>query len=215
MKSTHMTLEPTGRIVLLIVAAHAAVLGGWWWVQHTSDGTPRDQRKGLRWFSPQDMATPAAQAVSPEFAARQQPAPAQPEESPKSAPAAAPEPAAAVSAPQFNVTLSPKPAENSAGGSGQPAQMTEVDEAIVDAFKRSWIPPSAVAADGKTMDAQMDVAIARDGRVANYMLVKPSGSSQIDMSALRACGLVKRIVTPLPSQFSGDSYEVQIHFHAE
>ena len=184
-------------------------------MQHTPVATRVDQERGLHWFSPKDMATPAAQPVSPDSVAQQQQSPTPPAEAPKSAAAAPPEPAAVLSAPKFNVTVSPRTAETSAGGNGQSALMTEVDEAIVDAFKQNWIPPSAVAADGKAMDAQMDVVITRDGRVTNYMLVKPSGSSQIDMSALRACGLVKRIATPLPSQFSGDSYEVQIHFHAE
>jgi outer membrane biosynthesis protein TonB len=210
-----MTLEPTARIVLLITAAHAAVLGGWWWMQHAPVATRADQQPGLHWFSPKDMATPAAQPVSPEFLARQQPDPAPPVEAPKSAPAAAPEPPAVVSATKFNVTVSPKTVATSADGNGQSGQMTEVNEAIVDAFKQNWVPPSAIVTEGKAFDAQMDVAITRDGRVTNHMLVKPSGSSQIDMSALRACSLVKRIATPLPAQFSGDSYEVQIHFHAE
>ena len=160
------------------------------------------------------MATPAAQPVGPEFVA-QQPPPAPPVEATKNAPAAAPEPAVVVSASKFDITLSPKTAETSAGGNEQSALMKEVNDAIVDAFKQNWIPPAAAVAEGKAIDAQMNVVITRDGRVTNYMLEKPSGSSQIDMSALRACGLVKRIATPLPSQFSGDSYEVQIHFHAE
>lgn len=91
--------------------------------------------------------------------------------------------------------------------------MKQVNDAIIDAFRQSWAQPGGLTGEGQLV-VQMDVVIARDGRVMSYLLGKPSGQSQVDMSVLRAAGLIKRIAIPLPAEFSGDSYEVQMHFRA-
>ena len=120
-----------------------------------------------------------------------------------------------VGTPKFDVTVSRKVPAAGVDLNAESAEMKEVDEAIVLAFKQNWAQPSTLDTNKLPINAEIDVAISRDGRVMSYMLAKPSGYSQMDMSALRTCGLVKRIATPLPSQFSGDSYEVQIHFRVE
>lgn len=93
--------------------------------------------------------------------------------------------------------------------------MDGVDQAIIDAFRQNWTLPSDLQLNGGEITMQMDVTIARDGRVLDYRLVRHSKNTKLDMLALQAASLIKKIAVSLPPDFSGDSYEVQMHFHLE
>lgn len=115
---------------------------------------------------------------------------------------------------KFEVTLTHKPVVLTPSSSAPIADMAAVDQAVLDALVQNWVPPSGPGTGSLARESMMEVVIARDGRVETYALVQPSGHSQADMSVLRAAGLVKRIATPLPAEFSGDRHEVQLHFRA-
>lgn len=116
---------------------------------------------------------------------------------------------------KFELTLSHEPETPMSPSSAARVDMSAVDAAVIDAFRTYWVHPTAMNSAGTPREVRMDVRIARDGTVLTSLLARASGQSQMDMSALRAAGLVKKIAVPLPAQFSGDSYEVQIHFQAE
>ncbi len=85
----------------------------------------------------------------------------------------------------------------------------------MDAFRQNWTVASDIRLSGDQSTVHMEVSIARDGRIIDYRLVKPSKNTQLDMSALQAASLIKRLPISLPPEFSGDTYQVQMHFHAE
>ena len=93
--------------------------------------------------------------------------------------------------------------------------MSEIDTAIVAAFRHHWILPSKWEEDIRNRNVVMDVSILRDGEVKGALLVKSSGTAEIDVSALRAAERIKNIGVRLPTEFLGDRYEVRMHFHAE
>jgi TonB family protein len=54
--------------------------------------------------------------------------------------------------------------------------------------------------------------IQRDGRISNYEVETPSGSSVLDMTALRAVALTKTTLPPLPAQFPNPTLTVHLNF---
>lgn len=97
------------------------------------------------------------------------------------------------------------------GGGG--ATMAAVSKALTEAVDRNWAIPAALPEEARSKPAVLDWVITREGDVKTYFLEQPSGNPQIDMSILRAAGLVKRIPMPVTPEFSGDNCEVRMQFH--
>lgn len=242
------SLEPLGAVTFLILLAHAAMIAVlWWWLQNARPANlAADDIRSLRWFPPDDLATPKAQAVSPDVPAATDNSPASPAVPPVNPPADRPAPREPTRAadnspamrpyeppgrhPRIEIVLS-RPRSSGAGvgqqGGGpaglqavalsgtEAADLDAVDQAIMDAFRQNWTVASDIKLTGDQSTVHMDVSIARDGRIIDYRLVKPSRNTKLDMSALQAASLIKKIPISLPPEFSGDTYQVQMHFHAE
>lgn len=93
------------------------------------------------------------------------------------------------------------------------ATMAAVSKALTEAVDRNWAIPAALPEEARKKPAVLDWVITRDGDVKTYFLEEPSGNPQIDMSILRAAGLVKHIPMPVTPEFSGDNCEVRMQFH--
>lgn len=118
------------------------------------------------------------------------------------------------------VKSTPDPESSSSSGSAPAGDasgidMSEIDAAIVAAFRNHWVLPSKLGEDHRNLNVVMDVSIERDGQVNGALLVKSSGTAEIDVSALKAAERIKNIGVRLPPEFLGDRYEVRMHFHAE
>ena len=100
-------------------------------------------------------------------------------------------------------------------GDASGIDMSEIDDAIVAAFRHHWVLPTKLGEDHRNLNVVMDVSILRDGQVSGALLVKSSGTAEIDVSALKAAERIKNIGVRLPPEFLGDRYEVRMHFHAE
>jgi TonB family protein len=122
---------------------------------------------------------------------------------------------------EIRVVKSTPDRESSLSSGGAPAgdasgiDMSEIDAAIVAAFRNHWVLPSKLGEDHRNLNVVMDVSIERDGQVNGALLVKSSGTAEIDASALNAAERIKNIGVRLPPEFLGDRYEVRMHFHAE
>ncbi|MBX7211014.1 MAG: TonB C-terminal domain-containing protein [Verrucomicrobiaceae bacterium] len=163
-------------------------------------------------------ATPATESL--------QPVPPSLVETPPSAPLAST--TAQPSGPKSKITSAaivpapsaPPTATDAAPADGQPVQivpttdendvrMKPVNDALIEAFMQNWAAPAGVPA-GRAV--RLEVVVMRDGSLKSYLLESPSGHSQLDMSVLRAAGLVKRLPLALPAEFSGDSHMVHMQF---
>ncbi|WP_395742455.1 TonB C-terminal domain-containing protein [Prosthecobacter sp.] len=87
-----------------------------------------------------------------------------------------------------------------------------VDEAVNAAFLAGWTaPPIESVAEGQR-EARLNISIGKDGTVLKAQMSKFSGSHVLDQSILEAAAKVKKISATLPSNFSKDSYDLEMNF---
>lgn len=221
------SLEPIGRFALTAFFVHGVVLVGLaYWGIGEWQAIRGSQKPAMQWISPSDMTSAIAQMEAPSNTLQLPVA---------SAPVAskAPEPAPAGSrSPRIDiVVVKPEPIKTlvpvrkmgsaesidvlaQLPGADEGVDMSKVDAAIVARFRENWLLPEGIDYSVRKT-VEMDVSVFRDGSVGGVLLVKPSGVSQVDVSALRAAGKISSIGVPLPEEFLGDRYEVRMHFHAE
>ena len=124
--------------------------------------------------------------------------------------------AKAVAAPKTTATLHDiarlDQASAPPAGADDGVDMSAVDRAVIDTYRRVWMPPRPYSGPAT---AYADVRLDRRGRVTGFKLAKPSGDEAVDFSVQEAGALVKKIPVTLPAQYTRDEYEFQVHFHAE
>ena len=235
-------LEPLGRFAFLTTIGHAAVVAGllvWWQRSGAGARGPADD-PARHWFSPADFdASVIPKTTMPPLEPHVPPRPAVPV--PPEAPAKTenqPEirlgtggpprievavmraqpvsTAKRVDAPPASATLhdAAKLQQNGRPPSGADdgVDMSAVDRAVIEAYRRAWTPPRPYNGPAT---AWADVRLDRRGRVLRFHLAKPSGDEAVDFSVNEAGAAVKTIPASLPSQYSRDEYDFQVHFHAE
>ena len=100
-------------------------------------------------------------------------------------------------------------------GAEQGLKFEEVDRAIIDGFKKNWLPPDATNLTPDQRAVPLQVAINREGRVISFKLLRSSGSEAMDSSVQKAADKLHKIDRALPPGYPGERYEVQINFHVE
>jgi hypothetical protein len=227
MNPTRSSLEPMGRFALTAFFVHGVVLLGlaYWGIGEWQAirGSPKP---AMQWMAPSDV-TSAMAKVETSNEKLDLPVATVPIPSP------APDISASTGrAPRIDiVVVKPEPnkalvpvrkmgtpdlidVSESLPGAETGVDMSKVDSAIVARFRENWILPEGIDYSVRKT-VEMDVSVFRDGSVGGFLLVKPSGVSQVDVSALKAAEKIKSIGVPLPVEFLGDRYEVRMHFHAE
>jgi len=100
------------------------------------------------------------------------------------------------------------------GGPGSGSTLDVADfccpEYIVTMLAR--IKSAWQANQGATGQVMVKFTIERDGRISNYDVETRSGSSVLDMAALRAVVLTKTTLPPLPAQFPNPTLTVHLNF---
>jgi len=102
-----------------------------------------------------------------------------------------------------------------ADGAAKGLRFDEIDSAIIDGFKKNWLPPDATKLSPDQRLAKLQVAINRDGRVVSFKVLHSSGSEALDSSVQKAANKLHKIDRALPPVYPGERYVVQIHFHVE
>ena len=87
-----------------------------------------------------------------------------------------------------------------------------VDEVVNTAFLSSWIAPPIDSVPDGQREGRLNISIGKDGTVLKAQMSKFSGSHVLDQSILEAASKVKNISTTLPSNFSKDSYDLELNF---
>ena len=87
----------------------------------------------------------------------------------------------------------PEPVPSDGGGPVDPA--TSYGQLIVAACKRNWIPPPPGVLGRSLPTTDVDVTVARTGRILSYKIVRSSGNAALDRSVLEAI----RDSNPLPA----------------
>jgi len=87
-----------------------------------------------------------------------------------------------------------------------------IDEAVNRAFLTGWTAPPIDAVPATQREARLNISIGKDGSVLKTQMSKFSRSHVLDQSILEAAAKVKKISTALPSNFSKDSYDLELNF---
>ncbi|WP_395748596.1 TonB C-terminal domain-containing protein [Prosthecobacter sp.] len=107
------------------------------------------------------------------------------------------------------------PAPNTPGATAETEEdvnLDAVDEAVNAAFLSSWVSPSLESVPEGQREARLRISIGKDGTLIKVQMNKFSGSHALDQSILEAAAKVKKISTTLPSNFSKDSYDLEMNF---
>ena len=87
-----------------------------------------------------------------------------------------------------------------------------VDEAVNSAFLAGWIAPPIESVPDGQREGRLNISIGKDGTVLKAQMNKFSGSHALDQSILEAAAKVKKISTTLPSNYTKDSYDLELNF---
>ena len=99
-----------------------------------------------------------------------------------------------------------------AGGSANSGQFSWYGSMLHDRFYSEWVQPTDIATTGQKNSVLVKLRIEKDGRISNFEVVRPSGSSELDESVKALANRVSR-VEPLPDGLGkGDHYDVKINF---
>ncbi|MDZ4403717.1 TonB C-terminal domain-containing protein [Prosthecobacter sp.] len=106
----------------------------------------------------------------------------------------------------------PPPPEDSDAAAKVEVNLDAVDEAVNTAFLTTWTAPPIDAVPVAQREARLNISIGKDGTILKAQMSKFSGSHALDQSILEAAGQVKKISAALPSNFSKDSYDLELNF---
>ncbi|WP_395717488.1 TonB C-terminal domain-containing protein [Prosthecobacter sp.] len=112
-------------------------------------------------------------------------------------------------------TLRPPPLPQPGAAVASPddsVDMDAVDEAVNAAFLAGWTAPPIDAVPAAQREARLNISVGRDGAILKAQMSKFSRSHALDQSILEAASKVKKISTPLPSNFSKESYDLELNF---
>ncbi len=99
------------------------------------------------------------------------------------------------------------------GGGGSDSPVAWYYAMVKQIMYEAWQQPSGLANAGNPI-ASVTIRVKRDGTIADWQLVRPSGNKLMDDSVKRAVQAVKRL-KPLPPQFIGPSQDITIQFELE
>ncbi len=112
-------------------------------------------------------------------------------------------------------TLRPSAIPPSASSGTAPAEEVDldgVDEAVNTAFLAGWTAPPIESVPDGQREGRLNISIGKDGTILKAQMSKFSGSHVLDQSILEAAAKVKKISATLPSNFSKDSYDLEMNF---
>ncbi len=92
------------------------------------------------------------------------------------------------------------------------ADLDAVDESVNAAFLASWTAPPIESVPDGQREGRLNISIGKDGSILKAQMSKFSGSHVLDQSILEAAAKVKKISTTLPSNYSKDSYDLEMNF---
>jgi hypothetical protein len=95
------------------------------------------------------------------------------------------------------------------------ADMNAVEKALQQAILKEWTAPAAQSVPPSQRRATMEVAILRDGTIADASIKTASGSSLMDASIRQVANRLNRIPATLPSNFPKERYELRVNFQIE
>ena len=87
-----------------------------------------------------------------------------------------------------------------------------IDEVVNTAFLANWVAPPIESVPSGQREARLNLSIGKDGTIIKSQMTKFSGSHALDQSILEAVTKVKKISTTLPSNYSKDSYDLELNF---
>lgn len=87
-----------------------------------------------------------------------------------------------------------------------------VDEAVNAAFLIAWTAPPIESVPEGQREGRLNISIGKDGTILKAQMNKFSGSHVLDQSILEAAAKVKKISATLPSNYSKDSYDLELNF---
>lgn len=87
-----------------------------------------------------------------------------------------------------------------------------VDEAVNADFLIGWTAPPIESVPEGQREGRLNISIGKDGTVLKAQMNKFSGSHVLDQSILEAAAKVKKISTTLPSNYTKDSYDLELNF---
>lgn len=112
-------------------------------------------------------------------------------------------------------TFRPPPVPLSGSPGATPAEeinMDAVDEAVNAAFLAAWSAPPIDLVPAAQREARLNLSIGPDGSVLKAQMSKFSGSHTLDQSIIEASARVRKISTALPSNFTKESYDLELNF---
>jgi len=92
------------------------------------------------------------------------------------------------------------------------AALDGVDEALNAAFLAAWTAPTISDVPPGAREARLNVSIGKDGTIVRAQMVRFSRSHVLDQSILKAAAQVKKISATLPSNFTKESYDLELNF---
>lgn len=113
---------------------------------------------------------------------------------------------------RLNTMRPPPPVAGKSDVIAEEVNLDAVDEAVNAAFLASWTAPPIGVVPAAQREARLNISIGRDGTVLKAQMSKFSGSHVLDQSILEAAARVKKISAALPSNFSKDSYDLELNF---
>lgn len=111
-------------------------------------------------------------------------------------------------------TLRPSAIPPSAKATPAPVEvdLDAVNEAVNAAFLISWIAPPIESVPEGQREGRLNISVGKDGTILSSQMNKFSGSHVLDKSILEAAAKVKKISTTLPSNYTKDSYDLELNF---
>jgi len=87
-----------------------------------------------------------------------------------------------------------------------------IDEVVNTAFLANWVAPPIENVPSGQREARLNLSIGKDGTIIKSQMTKFSHSHALDQSILEAVSKIKKISTTLPSNYSKDSYDLELNF---
>lgn len=113
-------------------------------------------------------------------------------------------------------TLRPSPPIPPPGSAVAPEEedtnLDAVDEAVNAAFLAGWVAPPLDSVPAAQREARLNISIGKDGTILKAQMSKFSGSHVLDQSIIETASRVKKISAALPSNFTKDSYDLELNF---
>lgn len=104
------------------------------------------------------------------------------------------------------------PPPSTATPATEKVNLDAVDEAVIATFLAGWTAPPIESVPEGQREGRLNISVGKDGAVLKAQMSKFSGSHDLDQSILEAAAEVKNISTTLPSNYSKDSYDLELNF---